>query len=259
MSIQTSTSGRAEEFSVAASALTPLAINEMGMSRVLNIGGEASPSTIMMTRALDLHDATAISFGVKRAIDIVASLILIVLLSPVLIAAAAAVMATSKGPVFFTQKRWGKGNAPFALYKFRSMYVDMQDKSGVAHTIRNDPRVTPVGRFIRKYSIDELPQLFNVLMGDLSLVGPRAHARGMRAAGVLYEDLVPEYFARHAVRPGITGLAQVRGLRGEVTDAAHARGRVAAVREYIRSFSILTDIKILLATIPAVITGRDAF
>lgn len=199
------------------------------------------------------------AFAVKRGFDIVVASLLILLLSPVLLTIALAVKLTSKGPVFFVQRRWGKGNVPFQLYKFRSMHVDLQDRSGIAHTVKNDPRVTAVGRFIRRTSLDELPQLFNVLKGDMSLVGPRAHVLGMHAAGVRYEDLVPEYFARHAVRPGITGLAQVRGLRGEVTDAEHAQARVDADLEYIRTFSVWSDIRILLATIPAVITGKAAF
>jgi exopolysaccharide biosynthesis polyprenyl glycosylphosphotransferase len=199
------------------------------------------------------------AFAVKRGFDIVVASLLILLLSPVLLTIALAVKLTSKGPVFFVQRRWGKGNVPFQLYKFRSMHVDLQDRSGIAHTVKNDPRVTAVGRFIRRTSLDELPQLFNVLKGDMSLVGPRAHVLGMHAAGVRYEDLVPEYFARHAVRPGITGLAQVRGLRGEVTDAEHAQARVDADLEYIRNFSVWADIRILLATIPAVITGKAAF
>lgn len=199
------------------------------------------------------------AFAVKRTFDVIVASILIVLLSPVLLAVAAAVKLTSKGPAFFVQRRWGKGNVPFRLYKFRSMHVDLEDRSGIAHTVKNDPRVTAIGRFIRRSSLDELPQLFNVLKGDMSLVGPRAHVLGMHAAGVRYEDLVPEYFARHAVRPGITGLAQVRGLRGEVTDADHAQARVDSDLEYIRTFSVWRDIRIMLATIPAVIGGKAAF
>lgn len=199
------------------------------------------------------------AFAVKRAFDIVVAGILLILLSPLLLAVAAAIKLTSKGPVFFVQRRWGKGNVPFQLYKFRSMRTDLEDRSGIAHTVRNDPRVTRIGHFLRRSSIDELPQLLNVLKGDMSLVGPRAHVLGMHAAGVRYEDLVPEYFARHAVRPGITGLAQVRGLRGEVTDAVHAQARVDADLEYIRTFSVWRDLRIMLATIPAVITGKAAF
>ena len=233
-------------------------IGELGMSTMLNISNDLTVPAHLLRRPAQAPSNRAVSFAVKRAFDIVGSGLLLLLLSPVLIGVALAVKLTSRGPVLFVQRRWGRGNTPFRLYKFRSMYVELEDKSGISHTVANDPRVTPVGRFIRRTSLDELPQLINVLKGDMSLVGPRAHVLGMHAAGVRYEDLVPEYFARHAVRPGMTGLAQVRGLRGEVEDEAHARARVASDLEYIRKFSIWTDIRIMLLTIPAVLMGKAA-
>lgn len=249
-----------ELFAAAMDRRVPFTISEIGMSTMLTIGADLSPTptTALLRQPTKAPKSKAMSFALKRGFDIVVASILLIILSPVMLAVAAAVALTSRGPVFFAQRRWGKGNTPFRLYKFRSMYVDLQDVTGVAHTVQNDPRVTAVGRFIRRTSLDELPQLINVLKGDMSLVGPRAHALGMHAVGVRYEDLVPEYFARHTVRPGMTGLAQVRGLRGEVVDEAHARGRVEADLEYIRTYSLWQDIKIMFWTIPAVLLGKAA-
>ena len=192
---------------------------------------------------------------VKRAVDTVIAGLAILALSPVLLLTAVAIGLTSKGPVLFRQTRYGLGNVPFTLYKFRSMYVDRQDVSGIAHTIEHDPRITRVGRFIRGWYIDELPQLFNVLKGDMSIVGPRAQVMGMRAVGVIYEDLVPIYRARHAVRPGITGLAQVRGYRGEIKNAEQAFARIDCDLEYIQRATLWLDVKILALTVPSVIFG----
>jgi lipopolysaccharide/colanic/teichoic acid biosynthesis glycosyltransferase len=192
---------------------------------------------------------------IKRVLDTVIAGLAILALSPVLLLTAAAIGLTSKGPVLFRQTRYGLGNVPFTLYKFRSMYVDRQDVSGIAHTVEHDPRVTRVGRFIRRWYIDELPQLFNVLKGDMSIVGPRAQVMGMRAVGVVYEDLVPFYRARHAVRPGITGLAQVRGFRGEIKNAEQAFARIDCDLEYIQRATLWLDIKILALTMPSVIFG----
>lgn len=237
---------------------TSFRIGELGMSTMLNISNDLSVPSTLLRRPAAVPSNRAVSFAMKRAFDIVGAGLLLVLLSPVLLGVALAIKLTSRGPVMFVQRRWGRGNTPFRLYKFRSMFTELEDKSGISHTVADDPRVTPVGRFIRRTSLDELPQLINVLKGDMSLVGPRAHVLGMHAAGVRYEDLVPEYFARHAVRPGMTGLAQIRGLRGEIEDETHARARVASDLEYIRSFSIWTDLRIMILTIPAVLTGKAA-
>jgi exopolysaccharide biosynthesis polyprenyl glycosylphosphotransferase len=258
MNIQISEKTGGKTFKASKVNQVPFKVSEIGMSTMLNIGANVASTTVLLRQPLAQRRSKTAGFAVKRVFDVVVSGILLVLLSPIMLAVAAAVKLTSPGPVFFGQRRWGRGNAPFRLYKFRSMYVELQDKSGIAHTVQNDPRVTPVGRFIRKYSLDELPQLINVLKGDMSLVGPRAHVLGMHAVGVRYEDLVPEYFARHVVRPGMTGLAQIRGYRGEVADEEHARGRVACDLEYIRTFSIWQDIKIMILTIPAVLVGYAA-
>ena len=194
----------------------------------------------------------------KRCLDVTVAILATIFLSPLLLLIALAIALTSKGPVLFKQTRYGRDNIPFTLYKFRSMYVERQDLSGVAHTVEDDPRVTKVGRVIRRWYLDELPQVFNVLKGDMSIVGPRAQVMGMRAVGLCYEELVPNYRARHAVRPGITGLAQVRGFRGEIKDAAHAFARVDADLEYIHNASLWLDVKILALTMPSVVLGSVA-
>jgi lipopolysaccharide/colanic/teichoic acid biosynthesis glycosyltransferase len=191
----------------------------------------------------------------KRVLDVVIASATLIALAPALLLIGLAIKLTSKGPMLFKQTRYGRDNIPFTLYKFRSMYVDRQDLSGIAHTVEHDPRVTKVGRFIRAWYLDELPQVINVLKGDMSIVGPRAQVMGMRAVGVCYEELVPNYRARHAVRPGITGLAQVRGFRGEIKNAEHAIARVDADLEYIQSASLWLDLKILVLTVPSVIFG----
>jgi lipopolysaccharide/colanic/teichoic acid biosynthesis glycosyltransferase len=123
------------------------------------------------------------------------------------------------------------------------------DASGVQQTIQNDPRITPFGAFLRKSNFDELPQLLNVLRGDMSLVGPRCHAIGMKAAGVQYEELVPAYHERHKMRPGITGLAQMRGLRGPTISRSKSKARIACDIHYVNNFSLLLDVKIAFGTL----------
>ena len=153
------------------------------------------------------------------------------------------------GPAIFTQERWGLGNKKIRVYKMRSMYADRGDTKGVQQTVKNDVRITRIGKFIRRTNIDELPQLVNVLKGDMSLVGPRVHPVGMYAGGVLYEELVPQYKTRHLVKPGITGLAQMRGYRGPTVDADLAKKRIESDLGYISDFNVLLDLKILLQTI----------
>ena len=190
-----------------------------------------------------------VHLAAKRLIDIVGAAFGLLLLSPLLIAVAAIIKLTSAGPVFFRQERTGLDNKPFQILKFRSMYTDRCDLSGVTQTVADDPRVTPIGRIIRKTNIDELPQLINVLWGDMSLVGPRPHVPGMLAAGVRYEELVLGYERRHAMRPGITGLAQANGLRGPTFEVEPSVMRVVRDIEYIRDFSVWLDIRILLRTV----------
>lgn len=185
----------------------------------------------------------------KRTMDVIGALVGLALLGPLMLIVAIAVKVSSPGPILFRQKREGLNGRIFEAYKFRSMRDDAGDASGVSQTTANDPRVTPVGRFIRKTSIDELPQLFNVLMGTMSLVGPRPHVPGMMAAGRLYKELVPFYDLRLQVPPGITGWAQVNGLRGETSDQFKARERIQHDLAYIENFSVWLDLKIIVLTL----------
>lgn len=184
----------------------------------------------------------------KRIIDIALSGGALIALAPTLLLLAIAIKLSSPGPVLFRQWRTGRNGVPFRIYKFRTMRVDACDPSGVRQVTAGDPGVTPLGRFMRSHSLDELPQLINVLKGDMSLVGPRPHAIGMKAAGVLYEDLVPYYEMRHTVRPGLSGWAQANGLRGPTTDIQSSRSRIDHDLAYIQNQSIGLDIRIIWMT-----------
>ncbi len=197
----------------------------------------------------DITPRRAAMLQIKRGFDLVVAGLAILFLAPLLAVVAVAIKLNSPGPVLFRQARVGLGGDLIHIYKFRSMRTDLCDASGVSNTKKNDPRVTTVGRFIRKTSIDELPQLFNVLRGDMSLVGPRPHVPGMLAGGTSYEKLVPYYNLRSQMRPGITGWAQANGLRGSVDRADRARGRVDHDIAYIQNFSLLLDLRIIVQTV----------
>ncbi|MDB5506502.1 MAG: UDP-phosphate glucose phosphotransferase [Devosia sp.] len=184
----------------------------------------------------------------KWLFDKVVALFAIVVLSPVMLATAIAIKLDSKGPVLFKQKRHGFNNTMVEIYKFRSMYTDKSDAAAATLVTKGDPRVTKVGRFIRKSSIDELPQLFNVLKGQLSIVGPRPHAMQAKADNQLYYEAVEGYFARHKVKPGITGWAQIHGWRGETDTVDKIMQRVNHDLYYIENWSILLDAYILFMT-----------
>ena len=184
----------------------------------------------------------------KRIFDVVFSLLAITLLWPVMIGTAIAIKLDSKGPVLFKQKRHGFNNEVIDVFKFRSMYTDQCDPAARVVVTKGDPRVTKVGRFIRKTSIDELPQFFNVLRGDLSLVGPRPHAVVAVAQDRLFAEVVDGYFARHRVKPGITGWAQINGWRGEIDNDEKIKQRTACDLYYIENWSLLFDLKILFLT-----------
>jgi exopolysaccharide biosynthesis polyprenyl glycosylphosphotransferase len=185
----------------------------------------------------------------KRLFDFASAALALLLFAPLFVAIAIAIKLTSPGPVFFIQNRYGYRNLRFRIYKFRTMHIHLGDVLGVKQTVANDPRVTIIGRILRKTSLDELPQLINVVRGDMSLVGPRPHVPGMQAASTLYESLVPYYFQRHTIRPGITGLAQVSGCRGSTANADAAISRVDYDLEYIERWSLWLDIKIIWWTI----------
>jgi exopolysaccharide biosynthesis polyprenyl glycosylphosphotransferase len=196
----------------------------------------------------------------KQAFDSLASALLIVLLAPLLLAIAALIKLESSGPVMFRQRRFGLNNSAFWVYKFRTMYLDRSDFSGAAATMQNDPRVSRFGRFLRRSSLDELPQLFNVLLGEMSLVGPRPHPIPMQVEGQLYFQAVPNYLFRHQAKPGITGLAQVNGCRGLVATLEQAQRRVDYDLDYVRQHSTWLDVKILWWTvIRAIRLTRDAY
>jgi Undecaprenyl-phosphate glucose phosphotransferase len=184
----------------------------------------------------------------KWVFDKLVAVTALTLLSPIMIATAIAIKLESKGPVFFVQKRHGFNNQLINIYKFRSMRTDMLDATASKLVTKDDPRVTRVGKFIRKTSIDELPQLFNVLKGELSIVGPRPHALQAKAENQLYYEAVEGYFARHRVKPGMTGWAQINGWRGETDTIDKIMQRVNHDLYYIENWSLLLDLYIVLMT-----------
>jgi Undecaprenyl-phosphate glucose phosphotransferase len=195
----------------------------------------------------------------KRAFDIVFSIIGIVLLSPVMLVTAIAIKLNSKGPVIFRQKRHGFNNEVIEVFKFRSMYTDKSDPTARQAVTKNDPRVTRVGRIIRKTSIDELPQFFNALLGSLSLVGPRPHAVAAQSHNMLYTEVVDGYFARHRVKPGVTGWAQINGWRGELDTDEKIRMRTELDLYYIENWSLWFDLKILVLTPIRLLNTENAY
>ncbi|MCB1520573.1 MAG: undecaprenyl-phosphate glucose phosphotransferase [Hyphomicrobiaceae bacterium] len=197
--------------------------------------------------------------ALKNVEDRVVGALLLLAVAPVMALVALAVKLESRGPVFFRQKRYGLNNELIEVFKFRSMYADRTDQNAAKLVTRGDPRVTKVGRFIRRTSLDELPQLFNVLMGQMSLVGPRPHATQAKAGDNLYQDVVQSYFARHRVKPGITGWAQVNGWRGETDTPEKIEQRTAHDLHYIDNWSVLFDLYIIALTPISLVTGKNAY
>lgn len=200
----------------------------------------------------------AVDRAIKRLFDLLLAVPAIVVLSPIMIFVAIAIKLDSPGPVLFIQPRIGKGNRMFRMYKFRSMRSDLLDHNASKLTTRNDVRVTRVGNFIRKTSIDELPQLLNVLRGDMSVVGPRPHATGALAGTALYWEVTSHYWSRHAVKPGLTGLAQVSGFRGNTETSDDLINRLQADLAYLEAWSIWRDLMLVLKTFQ-VLTHKNAF
>ena len=192
----------------------------------------------------------------KYVIDRMLALAMLLIASPVMLVCAVGIMISDPGPVFFAQRRIGYRGREFSILKFRSMYVTPQPNTKL--TALNDQRIFPFGRILRKTSLDELPQLFNVLRGDMSLVGPRPHMPQATAAGVLYFDAVRDYTARHRVKPGITGWAQVNGYRGPTETIDQIQSRVAHDLYYIENWSLVFDLMVLLKT-ALVLFGRNVF
>ena len=221
-----------------------------------------SYSYIGSVPVLDVFDKPIADWDVvmKSAFDRIVGVLCLALLAPVLLVIALAVKLDTKGPVFFKQKRHGFNNECIEVWKFRSMFVDQLDFAALKQVTQGDLRVTRVGRFIRKTSLDELPQLFNVVWrGDLSLVGPRPHAIAAMAAERQYDEVVDGYFARHRVKPGITGWAQINGWRGVTDTPEKIQRRVEHDLYYIENWSILFDIYILLMTPFALIKAENAY
>ncbi len=210
---------------------------------------------------IDLSDKPIADWGnvVKWLFDKTIAAAALVLLAPVMLAIAAAIKFESKGPVLFRQKRYGFNNDLIEVLKFRSMFTDRCDASASRLVTKDDPRVTRVGRIIRKTSLDELPQLINVLFGDLSLVGPRPHALQAKAGTQLYDAVVDGYFARHKVKPGITGWAQINGWRGETDTEEKIKKRVEHDIYYIENWSIFLDLYILVKTPFALLNAENAY
>jgi Undecaprenyl-phosphate glucose phosphotransferase len=214
------------------------------------------PVALKVVQRRPLTHAQAIR---KRLLDMSLGLLLLLLLLPVLVVVALAVKLDSPGPVLFRQPRLGFNDRPFTVLKFRSMYADAEDLMAMTQTSRRDPRVTRVGKWLRKLSLDELPQLFNVLSGDMSLVGPRPHAPHTRAGGQLLKDAMAEYVIRHQVRPGITGWAQVNGARGELVTMDDLHRRVTYDLEYIQKWSLWFDLRIISMTVMKEVFSKHAF
>ena len=210
---------------------------------------------------LDLADRPIAGWDAvaKRSFDLVVAVIALILLSPIMLATALAIRLDSPGPILFRQKRYGFNNEVISVLKFRSMYHHLSDPNAKVVVTRGDPRVTRVGRFIRRASIDELPQLYSVLAGTLSIVGPRPHAVNAHTANQLWDEVVDGYFARHRVKPGITGWAQINGWRGEIDVPEKIQRRVEFDLEYIERWSVPFDLYIVLMTPLRLLTGENAY
>jgi len=210
-------------------------------------------TVLVSTGALPMRERV-----MKRILDLAIVIPAIVLLSPMLLVVFIAVKLDSSGSAFFVQPRVGYGNRLFSMFKFRSMHTALSDAAGAQSTSRDDKRVTRVGKLIRATSIDELPQLFNILRGDMSFVGPRPHALGSLAGNQLFWEVDPRYHHRHACKPGLTGLAQVRGFRGATHRTEDLINRLDADLEYINDWSVVRDLQILVATF-RVLVHRNAY
>jgi Undecaprenyl-phosphate glucose phosphotransferase len=195
----------------------------------------------------------------KEIEDRVLGGLILAMITPLMLAVALMIKLDSPGPALFRQKRYGFNNQLIEVFKFRTMYSHMTDANAEQLTRRDDPRVTRVGAFLRRTSLDELPQFLNVVRGEMSIVGPRPHALAAKAGSLLYQDAVKYYDARHRVKPGITGWAQVNGWRGETDTVEQIRKRVEHDLYYIENWSILLDLKIIVRTILGGFTGQHAF
>ena len=236
-----------------------------------NIAGEVVDDTVAElgahgARTVGGHGFLRVSIGplgmrarvTKRLFDIVTAGTALVLLSPVLLIVAAAILIEDGSPVLFVQRRVGRANQFFQMYKFRSMAAGRGDQEGTQSTARDDERITRVGAFIRRTSLDELPQFFNILRGEMSTVGPRPHALGSQAGAKLFWEVDDRYWERHALKPGLTGLAQIRGFRGATANEGDLTDRLQADLEYLDGWSLQRDIQIVFSTL-GVLVHDQAF
>lgn len=249
-----------ERRAIWAHALKSAAVNveivtpELDDLQAIGLGNFNGQRTLVVSaRPLNVRDR-----ALKRLLDLAVASVSLVLLAPVMLAIAAAIWLESGGPVLFRQQRVGRNNQLFRLLKFRSFDTRCADHRGERSASRCDERITPVGKFIRRTSLDELPQLFNVLAGDMSIVGPRPHALGSTAEDALFWKIDSRYFHRHTVKPGMTGLAQVRGYRGATIHTHDLTNRLQSDLEYLSGWTIWRDLKIIVATF-AVILHPNAF
>ncbi|GMG87742.1 undecaprenyl-phosphate glucose phosphotransferase [Biformimicrobium ophioploci] len=213
--------------------------------------------TVGSTNLLSLHDTPIQGPNIllKRTEDVLLSGLILTLVMPLMLCIAAAIKCTSKGPILFKQRRNGLDGKIIPVWKFRSM-TSTENGTDVRQASRNDPRVTTIGRFLRRTSLDELPQFFNVLQGHMSIVGPRPHAV---AHNEEYRAQINGYMLRHKVKPGITGWAQINGFRGETDTLEKMQGRIALDLEYIRNWSVWLDLKIILLTLVKGFSGKNAY
>jgi len=212
------------------------------------------PAVDVVTRPLSAKQALA-----KRTEDLIVAGLAFLLTLPLMALISIAIKLDSPGPVLFRQKRAGFHETTFRVWKFRTMYHEMQDPGSVRQTSRDDSRVTRVGRILRRTSLDELPQLFNVLHGEMSIIGPRPHAMNMTAAGVPLREALDEYESRHRIKPGITGWAQVNGCRGEVDSEDKLRRRISLDCYYIENWSLALDAWIIARTVALIAFDSQAY
>ena len=220
------------------------------------IFGGICDRVVVMIRRRPLDDWQIVQ---KMLFDRIGSLLVIAMLSPLLLVLALLVRMSGPGPIIFRQIRVGFNNKPFICFKFRTMHHDRCDSGEIAQATRSDPRVTGIGKWLRKLSLDELPQLFNVLRGEMSLVGPRPHAPATKAGDRYFQDVVADYAVRHRVKPGITGWAQVNGWRGETRTVEQLQSRIDHDFHYIENWSMFLDVKILFLTVMRELRSKSAF
>jgi len=233
-----------------AEVVSPLA-REIGALEIKHYRGADLFTLVVSTGKMRLRDR-----ALKRCFDVAVSACSLILLAPLLALTALAIKLEDGGPVFFRQRRVGRGNHFFRILKFRSMRVEQADSDGNVSASREDERITRIGKFIRRTSIDELPQLWSVLRGDMSIVGPRPHALGSQAGNKLFWEVDRRYWLRHTLRPGITGLAQVRGYRGATDAEVDLENRLQSDLEYLRDWSLWRDITIIFGTFQVLMHDR---